>query len=97
MNKAFVPRVALVMGVVLAAAPFGPDSLLAQSRRFRSGVELVPLTVTVTDTAGRYVPDLTAADFAIFEEGERQTISHVASGEVPIDMGFRTRHERQHA
>ena len=60
MNTAFVPRVALVMGVVLAAVPFAPDALLAQSRRFRSGVQLVPLTVTVTDRAGRYVPDLTA-------------------------------------
>ena len=86
MNKAFGPRVVLVVGVVLAVVPFGPDSLLAQSRRFKSGVELVPLTVTVTDRAGRYVPDLTAADFAIFEEGRRQAISHFASGDAPIDM-----------
>jgi Ca-activated chloride channel homolog len=88
MKKAFGPRVVLVAGVVLAALPLGPESLLAQQRRFRSGVELVPLTVTVTDRAGRYVPDLTAADFAIFEEGRRQEISHFASGEAPIDMGF---------
>jgi Ca-activated chloride channel family protein len=88
MNKTFGPRVLLVMGVVLAAVPCGPDSLMAQSRRFKSVVELVPLTVTVTDRAGRYVPDLTAADFAIFEEGRRQAISHFASGDVPIDVGF---------
>jgi hypothetical protein len=69
MIKAFGPRVVLVAGVVLAAVPFWPDSLLAQSRIFTSGVELVPLRVTVTDRAGRYMPDLTAADFAIFEEG----------------------------
>jgi Ca-activated chloride channel homolog len=87
MNKAFGPRVVLVVGVALAAVPFRPDSLLAQSRRFTSGVELVPLTVTVTDRAGRYVPDLTAADFAIFEEGRRQPISHFASGDAPIDLG----------
>ena len=88
MNKAFGTRVVLVAGVVLAAVPFRPDSLLAQSRRFTSGVALVPLTVTVTDRAGRYMPDLTAADFAIFEEGRRQAISHFASGDAPIDMGF---------
>jgi len=51
-------------------------------------VELVPLTVTVTDRAGRYLPDLTAADFAIFEEGRPQAISHFASSDAPIDMGF---------
>jgi Ca-activated chloride channel homolog len=88
MNKGFRTRVVLVVGVVLAAVPFRPDSLQAQSRRFTSGVELVPLTVTVTDRAGRYMPDLTAADFAIFEEGRRQAISHFASGDAPIDMGF---------
>ena len=38
MNKAFGPRVVLVMGVVLAAVPFGPDSLLAKSRRSKWGV-----------------------------------------------------------
>lgn len=88
MNNAFGTRVVLVASVVLAAVPFRPDSLLAQSGRFTSGVELVPLTVTVTDRAGRYLPDLTAADFAIFEEGRRQAISHFASGDAPIDMGF---------
>jgi VWFA-related protein len=88
MNKAFGPRVVLVVGVVLAALPFGPDSLLAQSRRFTSGVELVPLTVTVTDPSGRYVPNLTATDFAVFEEGRRQAISHFASGDASIDMGL---------
>ena len=87
MNKAF-GRVVLAVGVVLAVLPFRPDSLLAQSRRFTTGVELVPLTVTVTDRAGRTVPDLAAADFAIFEEGRQQAISHFASGEAPIDLGF---------
>jgi hypothetical protein len=51
MNKAFRPRVVLV-GVVLAALPFAPDSLLAQSRRFKSGVELVPLTSLVSNRHG---------------------------------------------
>ena len=45
MNKPFGRRMVLVMGVVRAAVPIGPDSLLAQSRRCKSGVELVPLTV----------------------------------------------------
>jgi Ca-activated chloride channel family protein len=88
MNKAFGPRVVLVVGIVLAAVPFWPDSLLAQSPRFKSGVELVPLTVTVTDRAGRYMPELTAADFAIFEEGRRQAITHFAAGDASIDIGF---------
>jgi len=88
MRKAPGGRSILAGCVVVATVGCGPDSLFAQSRTFKSGVALVPLTVTVTDTAGRYVPGLTVADFAIFEDGERQTISHFASSDVPIDMGF---------
>jgi Ca-activated chloride channel homolog len=88
MRNAIRRRMILVVGVVLATVFSGPDSLLAQSAVFRSGVELVALTVTVTDRAGRYVPGLTATDFAIFEEGQRQGISHFASGHVPIDMAL---------
>ena len=69
-----------VMGVVLAAAPVGPDSLLAQSRGFRSRGELVSLTVTMKDRAGRDVPDLTVADFAMFEEGKSQVVSRLRRG-----------------
>jgi hypothetical protein len=86
MKNALGPRVVLVTAVVLAAVFVGRDSLLAQSRTFTSGVELVSLAVTVTDRAGRYLRDLTAADFAIFEEGRRQAISQFASVDVPIDM-----------
>ena len=87
MRKTLCGRFLVGVGVALAAAG-ASNSLRAQSRTFKSGVELVPLTVTVTDRTGRYVQNLTAADFAIFEEGQRQVISHFASGHVPVDMGF---------
>lgn len=88
MKNAIRRRMILVVGAVLATMFSGPDLLLAQPAVFRSGVELVALTVTVTDRAGRYVPGLTATDFALFEEGRRRGISHFASGHVPIDMGL---------
>ena len=78
----------LAAAVVLGTVPVGPGLLLAQGQAFKSAVELVALTVTVTDRSGRYVPDLTAADFAVFEQGQRQAIQHFASAEVPIDMGI---------
>ena len=82
-------RVTELAGVVLATiAVARTATVAAQSGRFKSGAELVPLTVTVTDRAGRYVPDLTAADFAVFEEGRPQVVSHFAAGHVPIDVGF---------
>lgn len=77
-----------MVGAVFGTVLSGPFSLMAQSGPYRSGVELVPLTVTVTDRRGHFVPDLTAADFAIFEDGRPQVISHFATGHVPIDVGF---------
>ena len=73
-----------VLGTIVVAHP----TVMAQSGRYKSGVELVPLTVTVTDRAGHYVPNLTAADFAVFEEGWPQVVSHFAAGHVPLDVGF---------
>jgi Ca-activated chloride channel homolog len=49
---------------------------------------MVPLTVTVTDTTGRYVTGLTGSDFAIFEDGVRQPVSFFASDEVPVDLAI---------
>ena len=55
---------------------------------FRSGVDMVPLTVTVTDSAGRYVSGLTERDFAVFEDGVQQSLSFFASERVPVDVAL---------
>jgi Ca-activated chloride channel family protein len=88
MKKTFGPRAILLVGVVLSAVVMRPERVGAQQGAYRSGVELVPLTVTVTDRGGRYVPDLTAADFAIFEDGRRQVISQFSAVRVPVDLGI---------
>ena len=56
--------------------------------QFKSGTQMVPLTVTVTDRAGHYVPDLPAAAFTIFEDGKPQTVSHFAALEAPVDLAL---------
>jgi Ca-activated chloride channel homolog len=88
MKSASGRRAILAIGVVLGAVLTGPEPLRAQGGVYKSSVELVPLTVTVTDRAGRYVPNLTANDFAIFDEGKRQVISHFAASHVPVDVGI---------
>jgi Ca-activated chloride channel family protein len=82
-------RVRILAAVSLAVAGvLAPRPVIGQSLVFKSRVDFVPLTVTVTDRTGRYVRGLAASDFAIFEEGQRQVISHFASGRVPVDMAF---------
>ena len=55
---------------------------------FRSTVDLVALNVTLTDQKHQFVSDLTAADFAVFEDGVLQDISFFASGRVPLDLAI---------
>jgi len=88
MRNASRLRVLVAVTLAVATVALAPRPVIGQSLVFKSGVDLVPLTVTVTDRTGRYVQDLTAGDFAILEEGQRQVISHFASGHVPVDMAF---------
>ena len=72
--------------VVLALGLVG--HVQAQGRIFKSTVEMVPLTVTVTDAKGRYVKNLVETDFAVLEEGVRQSLALFANEPVPIDLAL---------
>jgi VWFA-related protein len=56
--------------------------------RFRTGVELVNVTATVTDQTGRFVGGLTKDDFSIVEDGQPQSISHFSADRVPVSLGI---------
>jgi Ca-activated chloride channel family protein len=58
---------AFVLGVSVA--------LGAQQPTFRSGTQTVPLYITVTDSAGRLVPNLTKDDFTVLDNGVPQEIT----------------------
>jgi Ca-activated chloride channel family protein len=60
----------------------------AQGIVFKSTVDVVPLTVTVTDARGKYVTNLVETDFAVLEEGVRQSLSFFANELVPIDLAL---------
>jgi Ca-activated chloride channel family protein len=59
-----------------------------QSFRFKSGVELVNVTVTVTDANGRFVPGLHREDFVVYEDNETQTVTHFNAERVPVSLGI---------
>ena len=56
--------------------------------QFTSGVNLVEVYATVTDSQGQPVAGLTAADFGIREDGAAQTISAFAAGEFPLSIAI---------
>jgi Ca-activated chloride channel family protein len=68
-----------------AAQSQAPDQ---QGFRFRSGVELINVTATVTDASGRFVSGLRQEDFAVFEDNEPQTITHFSADRVPVSLGI---------
>src|SRR5437867_912654 len=64
-------RVFIVLSCVGLAASFVVHARSASSQApvFRTGVDPVTVGVTVTDRRGNLVPDLTALDFELLEDG----------------------------
>jgi len=56
--------------------------------RFRSGVDLVNVTATVTDGTGRFVPGLKQEDFIVYEENALQEVTHFSNERVPVSLGI---------
>jgi len=55
----------------------------------RVDVRLVNVVATVTEASGKFVPNLTADDFTILEDGVPQKISHFSQDrEVPVSVGI---------
>jgi Ca-activated chloride channel family protein len=65
-----------------AQAPPGPAAA------FRSGIDLVSLTVTVTDPDNRYVTDLGAGDFTVLEDGVKQDIAFFSRTSLSLSVAL---------
>ena len=71
------------LAVVWAATLHGQ-----QGFKFKSGVELVNVNVTVTDRSGRFVTGLTPDDFIVYDDNLEQDISHFSAERVPVSLGI---------
>ena len=56
--------------------------------RFKSGVELINVTATVSDQNGRFVSGLRQEDFLVYEDDQPVTITHFNSERVPVSLGI---------
>jgi Ca-activated chloride channel homolog len=70
--------------LVLVAGVLGLGAVAAD-QRFRGGVDLVSLTVTVTD-GSRYVTDLEEPEFEVFEDGVKQPLTFFSRLQQPIAL-----------
>ncbi|HSL24227.1 MAG TPA: VWA domain-containing protein [Vicinamibacterales bacterium] len=61
---------------------------LVAGQRFRTGIDVVSLNVTVTDGTNRFVRDLTQDEFEVFEDGARQDITYFSRSQQPIALAL---------
>src|SRR3954468_14655225 len=57
-----------------------------QSFRFKTGVELINVTATVTDENGRFVSGLRKEDFRVYQDEQLQTVTHFNNERVPVSL-----------
>ena len=77
--------VAILMAAPARAAAQDPER---PAFRFRTGVDLINVSATVTDRRGRMVPGLDKDDFLVYEDGVLQTLTHFSRERVPVSLGI---------
>lgn len=85
------PHALIFAAVIAATAVAGAQSQGSPSQegfRFKSGVDLVNVTATVTDEDGRFVSGLRREDFTVYEDGKLQDVSHFSNDRVPVSLGI---------
>ncbi|MEZ5316436.1 MAG: VWA domain-containing protein [Vicinamibacterales bacterium] len=86
-----VPAAVAVAAMLVACAvvsPAGQERPTGQGFSFKTGVDLINVTVTVTDEHGRFVQGLKADDFEVLENGQPQAISQFEAERVPVSLGI---------
>lgn len=74
---------------VLAALGVLSLSVHAQEGfKFKSGVELVNVTATVTDANGRFITGLRKEDFVVYDDDVPQTITHFSNERAAVSLGI---------
>jgi Ca-activated chloride channel family protein len=76
--------IALVLGSVHAQE----QDKSGQGFRFKSGVELINVTATVSDAYGRFVPGLRQDDFLVYEDNVPVEVTHFSAERVPVSLGI---------
>jgi Ca-activated chloride channel family protein len=75
--------------VGIAALAIGGRPVAGQEGfRFKSGVELINVTVTVTDRSGRFASGLRQEDFVIYEDDKPVEVTHFNAEQTPVSLGI---------
>lgn len=82
-------KLTVLLGLVLITQTFNTFSQdKGKDETIKVETTLVSVPVIVSDRNGRYVPNLTAADFAVFQDGDQQTVEFFAATEEPLNIAL---------
>lgn len=83
-------RAACLLGAVIAAGATlgGQQPPIESPFRFKSGVDLVNITATVSDATGRFVSGLKQDDFIVYEDDQPVEVTHFNAERVPVSLGI---------
>jgi Ca-activated chloride channel family protein len=82
------PAIATAALLALALAAAAPGVHGQEGFKFKSGVALVNVNVTVTDRSGFFAGGLTQEDFVVYDDNRPQEITHFSSERVPVSLGI---------
>ncbi|MEO8679105.1 MAG: VWA domain-containing protein [Vicinamibacterales bacterium] len=83
------PRAWALLAALLAVAVSRPLAQQEQGGfRFKSGVELINVTATVTDRSGRFASNLRKDDFMIYEDNKPVEVTHFSADRTPVSLGI---------
>jgi len=82
------PRSLAIGATLLAIASVSPLAQGQDGFRFKSGVELINVTATVTDRSGRFAGRLTKDDFVIYEDNKLVEVTHFNADRTPVSLGI---------
>jgi Ca-activated chloride channel family protein len=82
------PTLLAASGLALALLEAAGPARAQQPPTFGTGIEVINLSLSVTDPRNNFVIDLKEADFAVFEDGIRQDVSFYTHENLPISMAI---------
>ena len=79
----------LISLALLTLAASTPSAQQSQDGfRFKTGVELINVTATVTDRSGRFYGNLRKEDFIVYEDNKPVEITHFSAERTPVSLGI---------
>ena len=77
-----------IAAALLALAGTTPLAQQKDGFRFKSGVELINVTATVTDRSGRFYGRLRQEDFVVYEDNKQVEVTHFSAERTPVSLGI---------